>query len=103
MKWLLCLITLALCASEDILIHLSTESKLYPLYFEGIQNDGSFSSDYAEKLKKVLVFDFNYNGYTRVVSEPAKERLKASIAHKELTVVVRGKQAGPVALSGTLA
>ncbi len=56
-------------ASDDdpIVVTLETESELMPLYLGGIvDTDGSFDAGYADKLRKVLEFDLNYNGMTKV-------------------------------------
>lgn len=57
---------------EPIVVSLETESELMPLYLGGlVDSDGSFDPSYAEKLRKVLEFDLNYNGMTKVVPQIA--------------------------------
>ncbi|MGK5594605.1 MAG: Tol-Pal system protein TolB [Parachlamydiaceae bacterium] len=64
--------------SDDtpILVHLSTEKQLLPLYLSPIQvQESGFSAEYLKKLEDVLKFDLNFNGMTTVV-KPTKEMLQ---------------------------
>lgn len=56
-------------SNEDpIYVELETESTLLPLYLSPVydQNSG-FPPDYLEKLRKILAYDLNYNGMTKIV------------------------------------
>ena len=62
-------------SSEEIRIYLSTTSPLQPLYLSKLTcSDHSLEDSYLSDLYKVLSFDLNYNGATRVLtSHPEKE------------------------------
>jgi TolB protein len=66
-------------AAEEITVHLATDSPLSPLYMSQLRaSDASLSAQYLSQLEKVLQFDFNYNGHTKVLaSNPQKEALLA--------------------------
>jgi TolB protein len=54
-------------SSQDIRVHLNTESALSSIYLSHVKSiDSSFPSNYIKELEKVLDFDFNYNGRTKV-------------------------------------
>jgi TolB protein len=66
-------------AVEEMEVQLKTESSLVPIYLSKItQVDKKFSDDYAERLWKVLKFDFSYSGFFSLLgNETSKEeRLK---------------------------
>jgi TolB protein len=77
-------------SSEKIVVQLSTEKKLLPLYVNEFTGEG-FDQSYLNKLKNVLDFDLNHNGMTEVIRlTPMQEkRLKGKsdeLIAKELGV-----------------
>ena len=70
--------------SEEVVIRLSTENELIPVYLTKFEGGSSgFDASYLEKLQSVLDFDLNHNGMTFVVPT-SKE---AEDAAKNLTQV----------------
>ncbi|MBA2727635.1 MAG: Tol-Pal system protein TolB [Parachlamydiaceae bacterium] len=63
--------------TEPMLVHLTTEQKLWPIYLiPFIDKNSGFESSYISKLEKVLQFDLSHNGFTQIVpSSPQKARL----------------------------
>lgn len=79
--FLFCFSTLS--SEEDfdpIVVRLSTESSLEPLYLAPIQNEGSdFPETYLSDLNKILGFDLNHNSSTVVVKKtPTSDKLASS-------------------------
>jgi TolB protein len=67
---------------EPIFVRLETETPLIPIYLAHVDCKGStFSSDHCAQLEKVLRFDLDHNGMTRVVANTnEREKLaKASV------------------------
>jgi TolB protein len=62
---------------QEIRVQLSTATPLTPVYIGKLQvEDGSMSKDNCEQLEAVLIYDFNHNGSTTVVSlNEKKEQL----------------------------
>jgi TolB protein len=64
-------LSLSLYSSDELVVPLSTEESLLPAYLIPFYiDDQSLSSDYAKKLQKVLEFDLDSNGMTKIVSSP---------------------------------
>ena len=76
----LCLL-LAVCTwsfaaeeSDEVLVLLGSEHALLPTYVESIETNATeFSKEYLSRLEKVLNFDLNNNGMTRVIDGKEKE------------------------------
>jgi len=70
-KWLLIILLFApLFAEEEIVVHLSNEERLAPLYLNPIEDIRSgFNASYLRSLEKVLSFDLNHNGKTELVTQ----------------------------------
>lgn len=97
---------------EEFVVHLSTESKLCPLYMNSLEKESSsFSQTYIDSLLKIILFDLNHNGYTQVLTQnkqPAKYPSFSLCINKDqislkLTTKDGAKKAGPFTLSGNLA
>src|SRR5690242_19767383 len=67
---------------EPLIVNLSTENQLLPLYLSQILDDNSgLSKEYIKKLESVLHFDLNFNGITYVVKPtPETANLDAAIS-----------------------
>lgn len=69
----------SICAAEEdnepIVVRLSTESRLQPLYLAKIQNEqAGFDASYLTKIEEVLNFDLNHNGMTYTLPQtPERE------------------------------
>lgn len=63
--------------SEEIVIRLSTEVQLMPLYLSKFVNDNSgLPPSYTQKLEEILKFDLNHNGMTYTIpQDPQKEKM----------------------------
>lgn len=71
--------------AEPIRVELTTQTSLAPVYLCKIQDDSSnLSAIYLQKLVDVLHFDFDHNGYTKVV--PSDEILEKTLLHRERSV-----------------
>lgn len=61
----------SLCSATDeepILVRLGVENQLIPIRIEQLANENSgFDRAYLDQLEKVMHFDFDYNGKTRIV------------------------------------
>jgi TolB protein len=73
----------ALCCaaeeSDEVLVLLGSEHALLPTHVEQIEADSTdFSKDFLVKLEKVLAFDLNNNGMTRVIEGKEKELAQES-------------------------
>lgn len=79
-----CAFVHSLCLADDsdpIMVRLSTESSLQPLFLAPVVNDGaSYDDAYLRQLEKVLAFDLNQNGMTYVVKQTADGNRIASSA-----------------------
>ena len=73
---------LSLSAEEEIRVHLPTQSTLQPIYIGKIlQEQPNLPKEYLAQLEAVLVYDFNFNGSTQVLSRSSeKEELLSSSA-----------------------
>lgn len=61
---------------QEIKVHLDTESPLSPIYLSHIDYHGtSFPLNYIKELEKVLEFDFNHNGRTKILSKSKDKEL----------------------------
>ncbi len=80
-------------AEEEIIVSLSTETSLAPLYLNAFEdNQSGFSTDYLSSLRQVLAFDFQYNGSTTLVSSNEKtEQLIKRKMGGELLMPLDGK------------
>lgn len=59
--------SLSAVESEQIVVQLSTDSQLMPLYLGAIREEGAgLSSAYLKELEEILRFDLNHNGMTSV-------------------------------------
>lgn len=71
-------LTLFSAEESSIYVELETESPLLPLYIAPLINQqAGFEPSYLEKLDKVLSYDLNYNGMTKVL--PAKKTSTQSV------------------------
>lgn len=60
--------------SEQIVIRLSTENQLIPLYLSKVVDSGSgFDDSYLKKLESVLQFDLSHNGMTYLIDQTAEK------------------------------
>jgi TolB protein len=92
-KWLLFFLLFAvpLVADEEIVVRLSNEESLAPLYLNPIEDIRSgFDASYLRALEKVLSFDLNHNGKTEVVSQSSARKEQAK-REKGLHVFEREK------------
>ncbi len=64
-------------AENDIRVHLSTSSPLQPTYISKIQSQTSaFDFSYLNQIESILIYDFNYNGTTKIIPQtPDKEQI----------------------------
>lgn len=100
-----------LFADEEIVVHLSTQERLMPVYIAPIQvNESGFDQSYVSSLEKVLRFDFEHNGKTEVVStQKDAAKIETFIKQKVLKIKLTFAQTGMVkgvegiALTGNLA
>lgn len=97
-----------LLASQEIVVHLTSQERSAPLYLAPIQEKGSgFEKSYIASLEKVLRFDFTHNGKTELISSPDKGgKIEVTIQHKKLKIqaTAAGSSKGieGVALTGDL-
>lgn len=101
-----------LFSDEDIVVHLSTETRLEPLFFSPFNvKNSSLSPSYLDRLRKIFVFDFNYNGWSQLIKDSkAKARyiLDVDINGNELSAKLSGtlssgvKKAGPITITENL-
>lgn len=69
----------AAAESEEVLVLLGSEHALLPTYIEPIEAGSTdLSKDFLSKLEKVLSFDMNYNGMTRIVEGKEKDQAQAA-------------------------
>lgn len=70
---------------DPIVVRLTTESSLKPLYLSSIINDeAEFSITYLKQLEQILSFDLNHNGTTSVVKRTnASDELIASVPYDQ--------------------
>lgn len=60
---------------QEIRVTLSTETPLTPIYLSLDAKNASLPAAYIESLRKVLLFDFSYDGESQLLpSDPAKEK-----------------------------
>lgn len=71
--------------SEQIVIRLSTDVQLMPLYLSKIADENSnLSPIYIRKLEEILQFDLNHNGMTYTIAQDAqKEKLAESLTPEQ--------------------
>ncbi len=63
----ICLLGFTAEPLQEIKVHLDTESTLSPIYLSHIDpSSSSLPANYLKELEKVLSFNFNYNGKTKV-------------------------------------
>jgi TolB protein len=87
-------VAFCLNAEEQIVVRLATENQLLPLYLANVNaGSSSFDQAYVDKLEKVLRFDINNNGMTRLAEQSvdkaalvAKESLGGATAWKAFNV-----------------
>ncbi len=62
--------------SQEIRVHLSTDSPLAPIYVSRLKADATdFDANFINQIDTLLQYDLNYNGKTRVAQRaPAKEQ-----------------------------
>lgn len=91
-KWFLFfLLFVPLFADEEIVVHLSNEERLAPLYLHPIESKHSgFDANYLHALEKVLHFDLNHNGRTEVVAQTAARKKQVNL-EKGLRIFEREK------------
>lgn len=86
---------------QEIRVVLETQSSLSPIYLSHINcTDSSFPANYVKELEKVLLFDFNYNGKTKVANR-TKEKELLLISSDQQSALLKGIEA-PFALSFSL-
>lgn len=109
------LFTLLLCfnlmdGEEPIVVKLETQAKLYPIAISKIQRDNSaFDAAYLAELEKILKFDLDHNGLTKVTNAKANQySLKIKSKDKSITAEAQipssqlVKVIDPIPLSGDL-
>jgi TolB protein len=62
-------------APQEIRVQLDTASPLSPIYLSQIHADASFPTQYLKELEKVLAFDFDHNGKTKVANKTKEKEL----------------------------
>ena len=68
---------------QEIRVQLDTESPLVPIYLSSIHETGNaFPLSYLKELEKVLEFDFNYNGATKVLPKSKEKEILLSSPEK---------------------
>lgn len=78
-------------AEEEIRVYLSTTSSLEPIYIGKLQSsDGSLPEGYLAQLHKVLEFDFNHNGWNKVLAI-TEQREKMMNSFQGAAYVVKGE------------
>lgn len=103
----LCFCT-SLCADEEIVVHVGTQTQLTPIRLLPIPDQGSgFEKTYVNALEKILRFDFEHNGKTELSSSSKSHcTVEAEIKQKELSVKLtfpdKVKGLEGVALTGDL-
>lgn len=85
----LCFKTLSALSNEEndpIVVNLTTESPLSPLYLAPFHFDqADFASSYIHQLERVLAFDLNHNGSTYLVKQtPANDQLATGQAFDQI-------------------
>jgi TolB protein len=86
---------------QEIRVLLDTQSSLSPIYLSHINcTDSSFPANYIKELEKVLLFDFNYNGKTKVANK-SKEKELLLISSDQQSALLKGIEA-PFALAFSL-
>lgn len=96
--------------SSEITVRLATDNQLVPISLDLIDDrDSGFSASYLKQLEKVLRFDLDHNGFTKVMSKSASlPTVSPSIHHQKLSLIVRSSKGSQekaienIALSGTL-
>ncbi len=64
---------------ETIVVNLDTEFRLMPLYLLPMQTDQTaFDAGYVRELEKILYFDLDHNGMTKVMPQEAKANKQAA-------------------------
>nr|NGX55434.1 hypothetical protein [Chlamydiota bacterium] len=67
--FLLLAIATSLFGEEEIVVPLSAQSELSPLFLDTFANNSAgFDKSYLAQLEKVLHFDLNHNGKTAVIA-----------------------------------
>lgn len=97
-------------AQDEMVVHLSTDSKLIPITLSDIGGNSGLSSSYRNEVKEILRFDLNYNGTSQITNNEslAKYYVRAEIEDKKLTLYLTSKnknsakKVGPLALSGNM-
>lgn len=86
----LCILCLPLFAAEEIIVELSQQSQLAPLYLSSIVGS-DFPSSYLSQLEKVLQFDFQNNGKTYLTTRSTE---KETLSRQETYDPVKWKSLG---------
>jgi TolB protein len=61
---------------QEIRVHLDTASALSPIYLSHIDFKGSsLGTEYIKEVEKILEFDFNYNGKTKVLGKQKEKEM----------------------------
>lgn len=84
------------CDENRLVVPLATGVNLVPIYLEPIRDlDSSISRDELDELKKILSFDLNANGGTRIEkkSKPVEYVVTLSIANKKISTQITSKTA----------
>ncbi len=68
---------------QEIRVQLDTESPLSPVYLSQIQADSSFPAQYLKELEKVIAFDFDHNGKTKVANKTKEKEALLLSADKQ--------------------
>lgn len=97
------LIPFTALADDEIVINLSAESHLEPLFLEVKEKDSSFEKNYQRKLEEILRFDLNNNGRTKACSKSdSRLSVRTLFQGKNLTASFASKKE-VLDLTGTLA
>jgi TolB protein len=98
---------------EEIRVYLNTTSNLEPIYIANLQSpDNSFAESYLKELHKVLEFDFNHNGWHKVLAVTEQREkvaqgtvIKGEVKQKTLVCTLQAgslKQFPALSLTGRL-
>ena len=80
---------------EEIKITLKSDQPLFMAYVAPIENKGSsFSQEYLNSLRNVLLFDFNNNGSTYTPDQAISQRINTILATKESKEIVPVEELG---------
>lgn len=84
--WTICFCLSAKEDPDQIIVHLSSEPPLLPIYLTSLcGSEFSFKQDYLNSLEQILSFDFDHNGMTYVVKKSTSKEALAKSTQNDLT------------------